>query len=149
MVTISFSCSRGLYYYVVRLIQFHFQYTGWIAQGFAMLPIHVEHDYNNIIKCVCLFVCLIVCLFVCSWPPLAIQITRPVSDAGRIVSVEVVRILCSNKKQYRPQQVNPNVSLWKEYPDSTNKFVLSLRVFALLTVHQEGYETIGKVVMRT
>ena len=79
----------------------------------------------------------------------AVQITRRISDAGRIVSVEVVRILCSNKKQYRPQQVNPNVSLWKEYPDSTNKFVLSLRVYALLTVHQEGYETIGKVVMRT
>ncbi|KAI0217195.1 hypothetical protein LSAT2_030924 [Lamellibrachia satsuma] len=62
---------------------------------------------------------------------------------GRIVSVEVVRLLCSNKKQYRPQLLNPNVSLWKEYPDCTKKFVHCVRVYALLTVHEEGYETIG------
>ena len=65
-------------------------------------------------------------------------------SSGRIVSVEVVRLLCSSQKQYRPQILNPNLSLWKEHADCTKKFVHCVRVYALLTVHQDGYETIGE-----
>jgi len=63
---------------------------------------------------------------------------------GQILSIESIKIKCPDADSaYSPNSVNPNRCFWKEYPDTTRRYVLCARVYALFGKELPGYESIG------